>query len=302
MLNDYKSLFKDITPERWKEICDTYLTSDGIREYFGVDIPANILSQYCRKFGYKPPLRAYTKDERGHRYGKLVVTNYAGHNSQGRILWECKCDCGNTVVRESGWLRSANRIGRISCCDECLKKNNSKRRMKDITGQTINLLHVEEQAGRSSRGCILYKCKCLNCGNEILVDSGHLIGENTQVSCGCVRSKGEYYINKCLIELHIPYETQYKFSDCYYKAPLRFDFAVFDESHNLKCLIEYQGKQHYQMAELFADTEEKFQNRQERDQIKRDYCAQHNIPLIEIKYTDLNKINKNYLLELIQSC
>ena len=47
----------------------------------------------------------------GLRFGFLTVIQRAG-SSQGRTtkaLWRCQCDCGNTVVRESQYLRSKHR-------------------------------------------------------------------------------------------------------------------------------------------------------------------------------------------------
>lgn len=37
----------------------------------------------------------------GHRFGKLVVLDYAG-----KYKWNCICDCGNKVVRTGVALRS----------------------------------------------------------------------------------------------------------------------------------------------------------------------------------------------------
>ena len=34
----------------------------------------------------------------GKRFGKLKVIKYNGSNKNGRALWLCKCDCGNTKV------------------------------------------------------------------------------------------------------------------------------------------------------------------------------------------------------------
>jgi hypothetical protein len=37
--------------------------------------------------------------------------------------------------------------------------------------------------------------------------------------------------------------------------------------------------------------------RQKRDKIKNEYCKQNNIHLIRIPYTDINYIDKKYLLD-----
>lgn len=51
----------------------------------------------------------------GRRFGFLVVTKRAGKNAGGCALWGCLCDCGNTVVRQSQYLRNAQRLHPRSC-------------------------------------------------------------------------------------------------------------------------------------------------------------------------------------------
>ena len=60
---------------------------------------------------------------------------------------------------------------------------------------------------------------------------------------------------------------------------LRFDFAIFDSQKNVKCLIEYQGEQHYTKSNFGKE------QREITDPIKRKYCRDNNIQLFEIKYT-----------------
>lgn len=45
-------------------------------------------------------------DRVGQRYGRLLVRRDVGRSSNGDILWECECDCGNlTTVRASNLSR-----------------------------------------------------------------------------------------------------------------------------------------------------------------------------------------------------
>ena len=55
----------------------------------------------------------------------------------------------------------------------------------DLTGQPFGRLIVIREAGRAKDGHVLWLCRC-ECGNEIVVTSGHLRDEHTQ-SCGCLR-------------------------------------------------------------------------------------------------------------------
>lgn len=118
------------------------------------------------------------------------------------------------------------------------------------------------------------------------------------IRCGtgcpnCNLSKGEKQIQKILDENKVLYKTQFWFPDCIYETPLKYDFAIFDNKE-LYALCEYQGIQHYEPVD-FANkgkewAESLFKLNQTRDNIKRDYCKEHNIKLIEIPYWDFNKI------------
>lgn len=76
------------------------------------------------------------------------------------------------------------------------------------------------------------------------------------------------------------FETQFSFNDLRIIEPLRFDFAILHKN-KVACLIEYQGIQHYKDKGEFGK-----QQRETTDQMKRDYCAAHNIPLYEIAYNE----------------
>jgi len=303
MRNKCAEALKNISSKEWKKICDNCLTNNKLKEYlkerFGFNFSSTVIQYHSKKMGYKCPLSSCAKDERGNRYGHLTVKDFFGIDPKSkRILWTCICDCGEVEVREGSELRRPRNKNQM--CKKCFKKNMSKISLDDLTGRTFNLLKVEKRVGtRQPCGNALYQCLCLNCGNRINVDSGVL--KSGQVSCGCINSKGEYYINKILQELKISYKTQYQFPDCRNILPLRFDFAIFKEEE-IKCLIEFQGKQHYSKIDngTWKDTEEAFLERVKKDNIKRYYCQKNNIPLIEISYKDLNKINRDFISDLLK--
>jgi len=45
-------------------------------------------------------------DYTGVRFGRLVGIRSVGSNNQGNALWECKCDCGQTIIVNSQRLRA----------------------------------------------------------------------------------------------------------------------------------------------------------------------------------------------------
>jgi len=98
----------------------------------------------------------------------------------------------------------------------------------------------------------------------------------------CNFSKGESYISNFLKQNNIEYESQFRFSDCKHKYTLPFDFALSDDT-GIYAVIEYHGKQHYQINEFFGG-EDGFKSLQKRDAIKERYCNENNIIYVEIPY------------------
>lgn len=60
------------------------------------------------------------KDIVGERFGRLLVTEYAGNAKSRHALWRCKCDCGNEIVAVGINLRS----GKTTSCG-CWKNEKS---------------------------------------------------------------------------------------------------------------------------------------------------------------------------------
>lgn len=113
----------------------------------------------------------------------------------------------------------------------------------------------------------------------------------------CCRSVGETKITRFLEKSNINFIPQYKLEDCRNKLPLPFDFAIFNEDGSLRCLIEYQGKQHFEPRSKFGGIKA-FEYIVTNDKIKRDYCKRNNIKLYIISYKE-DLIKK---LEEIKEC
>jgi len=101
----------------------------------------------------------------------------------------------------------------------------------------------------------------------------------------CQESHGEKKIRKILMDLGIPFHSQYVFKDCSYIAPLRFDFYLPD----FNMVIEYQGQQHYMPSDRFGG-QKAFEETKIRDRIKKEFCLNNNINFEEIRYDqDIDK-------------
>ena len=110
-------------------------------------------------------------------------------------------------------------------------------------------------------------------------------------------SRGEIKIEEVLTQAGLVFEQEYSFDGLVSSSgrPLRFDFAVFDDEHNLEFLIEYQGIQHYQAKSKFGGYGG-LHKQQFNDMQKREYCKKHGIILIAIPYTDEGRLNYDYIM------
>ena len=126
------------------------------------------------------------RDITGERFGKLVVTGFAGYGQAGRqrvALWECRCDCGNTCKVEGYLLKS----GRRKSCG-CIRSTADK-----MIGKRFGKLTViaEDLDNHTTLQKVI--CRC-DCGREKSIATRDL--KNGKVkSCGCDRirpGKGDY--------------------------------------------------------------------------------------------------------------
>lgn len=115
-------------------------------------------------------------------------------------------------------------------------------------------------------------------------------------------SRGEIKIEEILQEAGLIFEEEYSFPDLVSTSgrPLRFDFAVFDDDHNLAFLIEYQGIQHYEPKSKFGGYTG-LRKQQYNDMKKKEYCQKHNIILLEIPYTIEGRVDYDYIMNLYYS-
>lgn len=230
-------------------------------------------------------------DLTGQIFGHLTVLEQDTTKTSRTAYWLCQCDCGNKNIVS---VRGTNlRSGHTQSCG-CLRIARTIEVItNDLTGQKFGKLIVIERDKDKKGECAYWKCRC-SCGNIISVSNSHLKGG--QKSCGCIKSKGEQKIASILKENNINYVSQKSYEDLIGDKDymLRFDF--FLPEYN--CLIEYQGKQHYEINSFFGGVEQ-FNLQQKYDKIKRDYCKQNQIKLIEIPYSDYEKLNITYILERV---
>lgn len=104
------------------------------------------------------------------------------------------------------------------------------------------------------------------------------------------RSFGEFYISEILNKYNIKFEKEKKFKNClsFKKYPLRFDFYLND--YNI--LIEFQGMHHYKPVNKYYRAKKVHLQTVINDNIKKEFCKNNNIYLIEISYLDIKNIEE----------
>ena len=102
----------------------------------------------------------------------------------------------------------------------------------------------------------------------------------------CPKSKGEEKIKQLLNIWDIKYIYNKRFPTCKNKNTLPFDFYL--PYYNL--LIEFHGKQHYQICTGYFKSKSKLKQRKKHDQIKKQWTKNNDIPLLIISYEQINDI------------
>lgn len=212
-------------------------------------------------------------DLTGKQFGYLIPQYYIKGGK-----WHCKCKCGNELDVDTRNLNS----GHTKSCG-CLQKEKASNNTIDMLSYESENIKVLCRAGSDEQGVALWKCLCKKCGNTFITRGSSIRAGYTK-GCGCVHSFNEQEISKLLQSYNIEFATQYTFPDLLgvNKGHLRFDFAIFNEHHELSHLIEYNGEQHYKKTS--GKWSEGYENLIQNDQLKKEYCKKHNIRLIIIPY------------------
>ena len=230
------------------------------------------------------------------------------HNKETLLKLKC-LTCGNewesSPIQTLHWGTG---------CPECKRRKQSesiKERMKinnpskkyNSTEDINEILKTRNIKMLSPYSCYIKKAvfECLECHETWEGYFIHVFYRGAQCPyCHPKFSNGENLVKSFLDKENIKYKMYYKFDDCRYINPLPFDFYLPDYN----CCIEYQGAQHYDENEYNrlchdSDRDGGFEGQQKRDQIKRDYCKDHNIGYIEIFAYDKSSVWKNKIKDFI---
>lgn len=215
-------------------------------------------------------------DLTGQKFGELLVLERDFSKTSHHTYWKCECSCGKIISTRADALLS---LRTKSCGD---KIHHFKLPPENKYG-LLTVLNINYKKS-FLEGRAYCDCLC-DCGNKCTVRKSQLLDGRAK-SCGCLRSIGEMLIAKILNENNISFKKEVSFLDLKgtKEGNLYFDFGIYQDNE-LKYLIEYNGKQHYEASEFFGG-EERFLNQQENDKRKVQYCLNKSIPLIIISYKE----------------
>ena len=206
------------------------------------------------------------------------------------------------ICKEHGsfWQRPKDHISRTSGCPVCAR-NNTQQVIQSRIKSVDEFVDLSNVVHRNKYNYSLISTT----GNthlfvDIICPIHGIFSQKRYVHLqggGCPKcrsSKGEREICKQLDKYHVKYIHQHKFDDCVNPVTnrsLAFDFFITE----LRTLIEFDGKQHFEPVNFFAmmnddDTIKVFNKGRIHDNIKNQYALTNNIQLIRIPYTEINNI------------
>lgn len=129
----------------------------------------------CGCYNRKRISVTHTKDLTNQIFGELTVLSKLEKRTYGRVVWHCRCSCGNYRDVASKELLNGN-------VTSCGCKN--KVQYEDLTGKRFGKLVALCYVFSKNRKAY-WKCKC-DCGTEKIISSNVL---KRISSCGCARIK-----------------------------------------------------------------------------------------------------------------
>jgi len=104
-------------------------------------------------------------------------------------------------------------------------------------------------------------------------------------------SKGERYVLDFIRSRNLQFDREKEFPLLQDGKPLRFDFYLMD----FRLLVEVDGTQHYQ-GSVFHRTREEWMKQIRHDEMKNQYCKEHDINLVRIPCT----CNKDEVISIME--
>ncbi len=244
---------------------------------FLVDYNAHLSGVGCRKCS-----RRYVNTEEfiecckelyGDKYG-YDKTEYV--NSTTKVTVTCqKHNCDFQVLPLNFTRTDQSHFNCPMCSTQVYNKEDFIKKAEEYYPDLFDFSLVDYVSAKTP-----VKIVCKKCGLISEVFPDHFFNELFICSCSkSGRSKLETIVGDLLTENGLIFKREHTFSELADTKQLRFDFYI--ESLNL--IIECQGEQHFSPLEFFGG-KEKFEYLRKHDQMKREYCREHEIRLVYFMY------------------
>lgn len=116
-------------------------------------------------------------DITGERFGRLVAIKPSGKTDAQGVIWECKCDCGQTVFLSLGKLKHSS----IKSCG-CIPPEQTV----NLSGQRFGRLTAIRPTEERRHRAVVWECLC-DCGKTSYVTTQNLTSGCSK-SCGCLNN------------------------------------------------------------------------------------------------------------------
>lgn len=206
-----------------------------------------------------------------------LLSEYSGN----QVPIKCKCEIDNYE-----WSTYPTHLLSGIGCAKCAGV--TTKTTKQFIDELFNINPYIKVLGEYQGNKNGIKCKCLIDGHIWYPSPNSLLeGKGCPT---CKSSKGEKRVAKYLKLSTVNFKSQHIFDGCKNINNLLFDFYI--PTYNTA--IEYDGEYHYKIIkyknESFETAEKRFLQQQINDNIKTQYCDEHNIKLIRIPYTEFDEI------------
>lgn len=128
----------------------------------------------------------HKKDITGQTFGLLTAIRPTEKRKKRSVVWECWCECGNTVFESVMDLMDGKKRS-CGCLHQAHIAQYGASRAKDLTGQRFGRLTAIRPTEKRSGNAIVWECMC-DCGNTTFTSRNGLTSGEIR-SCGCLRKE-----------------------------------------------------------------------------------------------------------------